>query len=200
MSPPRVSQAAAAIAAALLVPLALAGCYGSEENRPADPEGRGAGAYRATPGAATAKTGDPLALPADDEERTRLQDYRAPDQPAGEPQQPGATGETGEAAPPREPERDLAAELRERVGDPSACLNALVDLPAEVSISIEATVTTTGIVTRSYARGAGVPDDALECVRRRLDTARLRAPIPNAPRNITTTLTLRRQPPPSGTQ
>ena len=182
------------IAAVALVAILGLGCDASQ-SAPAPEEERGAGGAAGAPAGSTgtpAKTGD-LYAPPRDEQRARIGDAPPP-QPAST-EEPAATGEEGATEEPRAPERDLAAELRTLAGDPSSCLSAVADLPDAVSITLEATVTTSGVVTRSYARGPGIPDDAIECVRRRLDGARMRAPIENAPRTVTTTLELRRQTP-----
>lgn len=171
-----------------IVWLALA-CEPNQSD-PADPSGRGAFGDRAAAPTTGEVRPDPLAPPPA-EQRARLGDPPSAPTATDEPTAPGSAP----AEPPRP--RDLASELRERLGDPSACLRGVPDLPDEVTVIVDATVTTTGIVTRSYARSSGLPDEAIECIRRRLDGARLRAPVENAPRTISTQLTLRRQPPPA---
>ena len=94
----------------------------------------------------------------------------------------GASGPTEQAV-----ERDLSAELASLAGDPTSC-GDLGEPTAPITIRLTATVTSLGIITRSSASGA--PSQVLECLRRRLRTARLRAPIPKAPRTIEAELRL----------
>ncbi len=182
-------RTARALAAAAVLAVLATGCDGSGgEDAPAP--GRGVGSAGAAPAGEGDEPGDPLVPPAE-AERVRLSDY----DPRADPPAAAEAREAAAADERSAPERDLPAELRERVGDPSSCLNDLDELPGEVTISVEATVVGTGVITRSYASGGGLPDQALGCVRRRLDGARLRAPIEGAPRTVRTTLVLRRREP-----
>lgn len=175
-------------AAALAVLLAAAGCGDDEEPR-APGRGMTRGAEPA-PGAAapatpTAGRDDPLGAPTDPRAgRVRLD--QAPD-PAAAEAQPG----DGEATAPGP---DLSAELRRRVGDPSSCLRGLDDLPDEVTLRVSATVSTSGVITRSTVSGP-VPSEARDCVTGRLSSARLTGPVEGAPRTVTTSVTVRRHGP-----
>lgn len=97
---------------------------------------------------------------------------------------------------PREPERDLSSELRDLVGNPASCLRDLDPSVTDVTLTVRASTSVTGIVTRSSVSGAGLGEDARECLRRRVEGKRFRSPVPGAPRDVTAELTLRRDPPP----
>jgi hypothetical protein len=94
---------------------------------------------------------------------------------------------------PAPPDRE--AELRALVGDPASCIPRSENPPAQLSISVSATVSVTGVVTRREVHGAGLSEDAIECIGARLDSARFRGPVENAPRTIRATLELRWQAP-----
>ena len=187
----RATRAVRVGGVALLALVVATSACDASESAPADPATRGPGSGTAPAAAAPAERGDPFVRPEDDP-RPRIGSVEPPATPAEAP-----PGEAAEAAPEaqRPPERDLSAELRTLAGDPSSCLSGISDLPDEIAITVEATVTATGVITRSYARGGGIPEDAVECVRRRLDGARMRAPIENAPRSVTAILELRRRAP-----
>lgn len=134
------------------------------------------------------KMADPLASATDDRRELLTRSARPPTFVTD-------TEENPSAEPPAQ--RDLGAEVQGLLGDPASCINRAGSegLPAEVRIRIEAHVTETGIVTRAQVSGPPVPQAALECLQARLGFARLRAPIPDAPRTVTTQLTLRRRTP-----
>ena len=129
---------------------------------------------------------------ASDVTRPRPSDYQPPTD--GEEAAPAAAAE--ESPEQDEPERDLSAELRNLVGDPSSCLTGLAPSVTDVTVRVSASTSVTGIVTRSSVSGSGLDDQARECVRQRLDRARFRSPVPGAPREVTAELTLHRDPPP----
>lgn len=117
---------------------------------------------------------------------------------APEPEEPVAEEPPTEPEPePAEPERDLSAELRGMVGDPAGCLADVTRSVSDLTVTVRASTSVTGIVTRSSVGGAGLSESARECIRRRLDGARFRGPVPDAPREVTAELVLRRQPPPA---
>jgi hypothetical protein len=93
------------------------------------------------------------------------------------------------------PPPDRAAELRALVGDPSSCIGRLEDPPAELSIQVAATVSTSGVVTRYEVSNSRLSDEAIECIGNRLANARFAAPVEDAPRTITATVTVRGQAP-----
>lgn len=175
--------------------LALAGCDwftdvgGQSGPRGAAPEEPDEQAADEGSAAVDQPAADAVGSPAPD--RPVLTDAPAPPEPAVEPAAPDERQQT-----PREPERDLSAELRQLVGDPSDCLTGRQTPSAEVTLQIRASTSVTGIITRCSVSGAGLDDDARECVRGRLDGKTFRSPVPDAPREVTAELTLRRSEPP----
>jgi len=91
------------------------------------------------------------------------------------------------------PERDLGKELVAAVGSPATCMEPRQSgsAPPEVSVSLEAVVTENGIVTRSDARSSQLNANELACIKARLSSTRLRAPIDAAPRTVAATVTLK---------
>ena len=139
-----------------------------------------------------------ISPPPGGEDRPTAADYQPP--PPGEEAAEEGAGQ--ERAEPEEPERDLSAELRELVGNPSSCLTDLAPSVTDVTLRVRASTSVTGIVTRSSVTGSGLGEEARECVRSRLDGARFRSPVPDAPRDVTAELALHRDPPsePAGGQ
>ncbi len=101
------------------------------------------------------------------------------------------TGEKGES----EKERDYEAELRGLVGNPLACFapRASDQAPESVSISLEAHVTSSGVVSRAYASSTALSPQELTCLRQRMERAHFRAPVPDAPRTVRTTIEVRQK-------
>jgi hypothetical protein len=90
------------------------------------------------------------------------------------------------------PTRDLAAELNALVGDPRPCLAAAADgPPGRVTITVTASVSSAGVIIRATATG-GLPREALACVEERVKRGRMRGPVPDAPRTVSTTVALDR--------
>lgn len=115
------------------------------------------------------------------------------------PAPPPPAAPAPEAAAEEKPERNLGAELSAAVGNVTTCLKPRPvggGGPTTLSVSLEAVLTQTGIVTRSSARGSGLDAGETECVRRRLDGARLTGPIEDAPRTVSTTITVTLTAPP----
>ena len=93
------------------------------------------------------------------------------------------------------PARDLGAELATAVGNLAACVQPRTAgsgtaAGTTLAIGLEAVVTENGIVTRSSVRASALEAPELDCVRRRLAAVRLRAPVEEAPRTVTTSITL----------
>lgn len=86
------------------------------------------------------------------------------------------------------PERDYAAELRTLAGNPSSC-GELGPATSDITIRLTATVTSQGVVTRGSASGP-VPAEVQECLQRRIERGRFRAPVEDAPRHVSATLEL----------
>ena len=112
-----------------------------------------------------------------------------PEEPLSNPQ----TEETEQRENSTEEERELEAELRSLIGDPMSCLSPEpgTEMPDTIEIDLEAYVTTNGVVSRSGVRSSYLSNTALTCVKARIDNARFRAPVADAPRAIRTTVTLR---------
>lgn len=113
-----------------------------------------------------------------------------PDKPNSDPQ----NKESEQREDATEKERNLEAELRSLIGNPMQCLSLKSDdkVPDTIEIALEAYVTANGIVSRSSVRSLYLSNPVLSCVKERIDNARFRAPIDDAPRAIRTTVTLRK--------
>lgn len=102
---------------------------------------------------------------------------------------------------PSDPEakRNYEQELRALVGDPSGCITAedAEAAPTQVTVHFAATVSSQGIITRVEASSTGLPERAIGCLTKRLDTARFKPVVEDAPRRVEATLTLGRQPKPT---
>jgi len=98
-----------------------------------------------------------------------------------------------------QPRRDLSAELRTALGDPSSCIPAgAANLPQHATLSVTAYVSITGMVTRATASAPGFPAQTATCMARRAESVHLRGPVPDAPRAVSASLELRALPPPPG--
>lgn len=179
------------LAASILV-VALPACSGGEE---APPPGRGVGD---APGAQTppqlARDRDnPLVRPEHDT-RARPELMKAGPRTIEIETRPDKQG----TEPSDDDPRDYAGELRALAGDPISCVpvDAVPPATQQVRIDLEANVTETGVVTRAYATARGLPADALDCLRSRVERGRFAAPVRGAPRSIRATLELRRRAPP----
>ena len=89
--------------------------------------------------------------------------------------------------------RDYSAELKNAIGGPVDCLKPRggPDSPAEIRVDLEAYFLETGAMSRGYARSSQLDEGELQCIRSRLESIRLRAPIDQAPRSVQTTLTFK---------
>ncbi len=83
------------------------------------------------------------------------------------------------------PGRDLGAELRAALGNPSSCIpRGAANLPQRATLQVNAHVSVTGIITRAYASTPGFPPEMSRCLARRAEGLHLRGPIPDAPRVV----------------
>jgi hypothetical protein len=125
-----------------------------------------------------------------------------PNQPAPAPTapavaqapQPVQAPEPQPDKPAEAPEkRDYSAELLSAVGSPVDCLKPRdsADAPPEIRIDLEAHVLDTGSISRGYARSSQLERQELDCVRTRLEGAHLRGPIEEAPRTVSSTLSIK---------
>jgi len=107
-----------------------------------------------------------------------------------------AANDEAQAAAEQPPPRDLGAELRAAVGDPSPCVQGSTDsiTGERLVFDVDATVTALGRVTRAVVTSSA-PDEVNRCVRQRIESQVLRAPIEDAPTTIHTTIELTRRAP-----
>ena len=128
---------------------------------------------------------DPSVAPAP---RVRLERGRAP---SAEPQP-----ETRAAAQTHDGRhRDLPAELRALIGDPSGCLTAEDRaLTSDIVFEAEAHVIASGMVTRASVSSPVASQQASDCVARRLDAAYFRPPV-GSTQGVRTSVVLRPTPP-----
>ena len=100
------------------------------------------------------------------------------------------------AAADEPPARDYAGELKTLVGSPSGCLKPrpAAKAPREINVAVEAIVMESGMISRAYARSNELDDEELACVRARLQSARMQPAVEEAPRSVTTTISLVQQP------
>jgi hypothetical protein len=108
--------------------------------------------------------------------------------PAADPTPPPAEEEKKDEAPPR----DYGAELLAAFGAPLDCLHPRTDAnaPAEVRIDVQAYLLETGYVSRAYVRAPALDEPEVQCLTKRASSLRLAAPVEQAPRSVSTTLTL----------
>ena len=104
----------------------------------------------------------------------------------------GSAAAGGPAATDAAAERDLARELAILIGQPISCvdLGAVVAGGGRVDISVSAQVVPSGRITRAEASAKGQPDRALRCVEQLATSRSLRGPVPGAPRQVATTVSM----------
>jgi hypothetical protein len=156
---------------------------------PSAPEARGAGRGVRGPTDLPA----PAAAPAPSPTRSRREPRRAAPAPSVGRAEPAV------AAPLASPEApsasDLSAALARAFGTPTDCISAATrerlttgDGARRLSMQVQVVVTGSGRVTRASVSGSQLAEDDLECLRRRAEAVRIDAPIPDAPRSITTSI------------
>jgi hypothetical protein len=99
-----------------------------------------------------------------------------------------------EQAEQAEPEpRKYDQELASAVGSPAECMEprTAAGAPEEVSVEIEAHVLETGYISRGSARSSVLNEAEIDCVRKRIERARLPPEVEDAPRRITTRISLK---------
>ena len=107
-----------------------------------------------------------------------------PDDPA-----PAAAANPGAEAQPEgneqqgPPPRDYSGELKGLVGSPSGCLKPRVGAraPREITVTVDAVVMESGMISRAYARSSDLDDEELACIRARLGSARMQPAVEAAP-------------------
>lgn len=85
--------------------------------------------------------------------------------------------------------RDLAAELSQRLGSPTSCLDlqSVVEGGGQLTVLVVAEVMPSGRITRAQATAPGQPSTALRCLEARATAASLKGPVPSAPVSVSAT-------------
>ncbi len=181
MRPSRIVWLVVALASA------LAGCGDDEPPTRAD---RGRGPFT---GVAVSTAPAPTDVPGarhrqdfDTLDHDSIAHAHAPTAAGGTPAPPPSLADT--AATPEQ--RNLGGELATALGSPATCIDIATarTLHGRLTMQVTATVTPTGTVTRATASGASLPEATLACMQARALTAHLAAPVPGAPRTISTSL------------
>ncbi|HMI94396.1 MAG TPA: hypothetical protein VK509_23650 [Polyangiales bacterium] len=122
--------------------------------------------------------------------------FQFPDDSPPSAAQPAAAAPEGAAAVDGPPPRDYSGELKGLVGSPGGCLKPRVGAraPREITVTVEAVVMETGMISRAYARSSELDDEELACIRARLATARMQPAVEEAPRSVSTSVSLILQP------
>ena len=165
------------------IALCLAACGGSSDAPSGGPMPRPRGVSAVDPG--TVDTPKPEAEPEPEPE----------DEATPLPESVPAAKEDEEKKDDKPP-RDYPAELQAALGAPSDCLHARSgpNVPKELRIEVQAYFLESGFVSRAYARSAALDADEIACVTKRANAVRLAGPVEDAPRAVSTTLTLTLQP------
>lgn len=201
MHPAKAPRRRSAEALASWLPLTLALLLAAACSRkPAEPE-----PARAAPTRGLGRAEPPSTAPAPPPEQPPppFQFPSSTPPPTNEPKpiDPNAIAAEGEAQAEAEgpPPRDYSSELKALIGSPSGCLKERVGAtaPREISVTVEAVVMETGLISRAYARSSELDDEELACIRARLGSARMGPDVEQAPRSVTTTLTMVLQPAPA---
>ncbi len=113
------------------------------------------------------------------------------------PTQPTAAAATQETAEAEAPTRDLAEELRGMISNPSACFTkrTVGSGPSNLTLSISATVTPSGIINRAQVSGSSLTDEESACLEAMVVRARFRSPVDEAPTTVRATVELREKAP-----
>ena len=148
-----------------------------------------------------AESEEPVGAPVETDDslgRTDEQVERLPTQ-AQEEAQASSRAEPAkptEAKPPRAPQRDLAADLREAVGTPADCLQDY--RPASVTtirVEVSAVVRPSGLVIEPSASGPGLSVNDRRCIEERLGAVILEPLTGDASQAVSTYLAIRYEPP-----
>lgn len=114
---------------------------------------------------------------------------RSSRRPRPRPPTSSAAAEEDRTATP--PPNSLEEELRRRFGTPTECISSatrdrLHAGPDELTVQVQAVVTSTGRITRASVRSAHLGEDDLACMRRRLESRTLQGRVERAPRSVST--------------
>ena len=101
-------------------------------------------------------------------------------------EEPTAASTPTDLGAPEQPERDLSAELRALVGQPSQCidLDTVAEQGGKLTVQIGAYVLSTGAITRASVSAPGQPASTIRCIEQQVVAQRLRDPVPNTPRTV----------------
>ncbi len=82
--------------------------------------------------------------------------------------------------------RDLSAELRSLLGQPTDCLDLqkVVDDGGKITVRVSVYVGPSGRITRATINAPGQPGQALSCIERRAVALKMQEPIDDAPRLV----------------
>jgi len=186
--PSRGHIAGVALVCAAVLELAACSRDKPPDEAPAADLGRGLHGKTTPPPAAAAPT-EPAPAPAPTP-------FVFPDDAPPAAAKPAAATPEGAAAPDGPPPRDYSGELKGLVGSPGGCLKPRVGArsPREITVTVEAVVMETGMISRAYARSSELDDEELACIRARLASARMKPAVEQAPRSVSTTVSLILQP------
>lgn len=190
MLPAHVLRTALRALIAISLAYAATGCGNDEDEAPSPPPpGRG------MPPAPETEV--------EDEDEEEAEPEQAPD-PFAEPiAQPEPFPEEIPKYEPTIDEEALAAEqpeprkydeeLAKAVGSPVDCMKPrpAEGAPEEVGVDLEAYVLETGYVSRGSARSSFLDADELKCIQKRVESTRLPGGVEEAPRRITTRVSLK---------
>jgi hypothetical protein len=169
------AQRVAQVCLALLLTAAL-GCS-EEKQRPQgllDAEGKPVG--NVAPNRAATPESSPVERPPE-----------ALPSPFGDGQQEGEVAVAAAAAEPEpEEKRDLAAELKALIGQPTSCLDLdkVANGGGSVTIRVTASVAPSGRINRATVSATGQASEALRCIERLVLNGSLEGPIENAPLSV----------------
>jgi hypothetical protein len=111
-----------------------------------------------------------------------------------QPSAPGTARPAAAAEPAADaaPERDLPRELALLIGQPLSCVNlpAVVAGGGRLDIAVAAQVVPSGRITRAEASAAGQPPEALRCIEKLATSRSLKGPVPDAPRQVSTSVSM----------
>ena len=98
-----------------------------------------------------------------------------------------------EPQPDPTPERDWDSELRGALGSPASCLEPGEELPENLTLRVQAYVTSSGRITRGYVSSRSVSAAAERCLRERLEASHFAPPEETGGQRISATLQFSRQ-------
>ena len=114
----------------------------------------------------------------------------------GWPEREGQSVERADEKDEKKEDRDLGAELRRAVGNPSSCLKEFSSVtPTQISIHVSAVVNGVGRVNRSSVSSGRLSRAELACVEARVNRSSIRPPDSQEAENVSTTISMSYTPP-----